>query len=36
MSHVPFLVGVVCEVDVSVGTVGPVVAVSSGDDTTNG
>ena len=36
MAHIPFLVVVVREVDVTVGTPAPVVAVCRGDDTTNG
>ena len=36
MAHVPFLIVVVCEMDVSVGAVGPIVVVSHGDDATDG
>ena len=36
MAHVPFFVIVVREVNVGIGTVGPIVAVSHGDDATDG
>ena len=36
MAHIPFLIVVVCEMDVTIGTSAPVVAVCHGDDTTNG